>query len=570
MNAETADPLLGCLLLGRYRVARQLAKGGMGAVYLGRTEGGAGFTRPVVIKRMLPDLLADSETTRMFVREAHILSHLRHPSIVSVLDFGDDNGAKIMVLEYVHGYDVARWCSYLESVKRPVRVDHGIRIMTHVLDGLHHAHTAKRSDGTALMIVHRDVSPTNILIDVEGHIKIADFGIARITGDPSEYKTQEASFKGKIGYAPPELLQGEDPSARSDVYSAAVVLYQMLAGFHPFRGVAVTDTVRNVLTQMPRPIHELRPDAPPELEALLVRGMAKEPADRFASAQELATALRQVVPSSHPGTEQDFHTTIEHDFADGQMAAKMGYEALSVRDEAWRLPTPARAALMPTKRPGAAHRELVASARACVASASHGPASHSPRRSSSPTALIVAVAALTLAVVGVGAVLVLQKLQAAPRARYLVVEKDHSSESVATERAPSAFALQSIDPEPQALSAAAAPMGSSSAHPAGSSARASGPRGGAVAAALTQAFHRQMGPIHGCLTEHQEQLGAGATLSVAFSVDRNGAVDSVGLSPASLASTRGGQCILAAARRMSFGPQPDAVFFSIPITVGYR
>jgi serine/threonine protein kinase len=572
MMSDPADPLLGHVVLGRYRVVRKLAKGGMGAVYLGRTEGSAGFTRPVVIKRMLADLLADPESTKMFVREAHILSNLRHPSIVGVLDFGDEATAKIMVLEYVHGYDVARWCSYLASVNRTVSIEHAIYIMTRVLEGLHHAHTAKGSDGTALMIVHRDVSPGNIMVDVEGHVKITDFGIARITGDPSEYKTQEAAFKGKIGYAPPELLQGEEPSAKSDLYSAAVVTYQMLAGAHPFRGVAVADTVRNILTRIPTPIHEVRPDAPAELSEVLERAMAKDPADRFASALDLARALQELRPSSLVDSEQDFRATVGRDFADDQMAAQMGYEGLSARDAAWREVTPPRAASMPTQRPGAIHHELIASARA---GSSGG--SVRPRRSAGQTALIVVLAALTLAVVGVGAVLVIRTPQAAPHARYLVVEKEHPPEGVASQRPPVASDRPPAAPVSQSAPApapdAAPPDSAANVPNPGDPARKQGrgtdsAGGGPDAVALTKAFNRQMGPVRSCLAEHQQELGA--SLSLSFSVDRTGAVKSVGLNPASLASTPGGQCILAAARAMNFGPQPDRVSFSIPITVGYK
>jgi serine/threonine protein kinase len=569
MSSDAADPLLGCVLLGRYRVVRKLAQGGMGAVYLGRTEGSAGFTRPVVIKRVLPDLMADPETTKMFVREAHILSNLRHPSIVGVLDFGDEATAKIMVLEYVHGYDVARWCSYLESVNKTISLEHAIYIMTHVLEGLHHAHTAKRSDGTELRIVHRDVSPGNILVDVEGQVKIADFGIARITGDASEYKTQEAAFKGKIGYAPPELLQGEDPSPRSDLYSAAVVLYQMLAGSHPFRGVAVADTVRNVLTRTPRPIHELRSDAPVELSEVLARAMAKNPADRFASALDLARALQELRPSSLVEGEQDFRATVERDFADDQMAARMGYEALSTRDAAWREVTPRRAASMPTQRPGAIHRELLAPNAARPSSSSLR-----PRRFAGHTALITAMAALTLAVVGVGAVLVVRTPRATPPARYLVVEKDpppkvvgSQGPSLASERPPVAPVSGPATPDPAPAAVPGAPV-RGGAGPGRDAPRAAGSTAKPDAAALTRAFNRQMGRVRSCLAEHHEELGA--SLGVSFSVDRTGAVKSVGLNPASLGPTPGGQCILTAARAMSFGPQTDAVSFSIPITVGYK
>lgn len=566
----TQDALIGQRLLGRHRVIRELARGGMGAVYLGRTEGASGFARPVVIKRILPDLVSDEETAKMFAREARVLSHLRHPGIVSVLDFGKEHGAHIMVLEYVHGYDVARWCTYLQRVGRLIAVDHAVYIMTQVLEALHHAHEAKRSDGTYLRIVHRDVSPTNILVDIDAYVKIVDFGIARITGDPSEFKTKEQSFKGKIGYAAPELLQGTEPTPSADTYSAAVVLYQILTGKHPFRGKTVTDTVMAILTDSPPPLHELRKDAPPELSQLVARAIAKNPEDRFPSAHAFAATLRTVYREPEEQVRQGLLETIKEDFRDDRIAKTMSFEPLSSLDAAWRQATGVISVQapsvsprsMPTRKPGARFQSGRPSLRAQLGARGLWVA-------------IFSLGALVLAVVVVGAVLLLRRPTPSSSNRYVVIEKDAPSSATEEPAAPVRPAdakdtPTDLGPVPAAPAASAATQRPDAASAA---ATASPPRKGdgrVDAAALTQTFSEHMGPIRRCLTTHRTAVAETAQMSILFSIDRQGRVTNASLSPSSLQSTDMGQCVLIAARSIPFGPQPEPASFRIPITMGYK
>ena len=563
----TADPLIGKVLLGRHRVIRELAKGGMGAVYLGRTEGAAGFTRPVVIKRILPGLMAEPETAKMFAREARILSNLRHPGIVSVLDFGKEKSAHIMVLEYVHGYDIARWGSYLQQIGRAVEVDHALHVMARVLDALHHAHDAKRSDGTPLRIVHRDVSPTNILIDVDGYVKIVDFGIARVTGDASEYKTQEHSFKGKIGYAAPELLHGAEPSPSADTYSAAIVLYQMLTARHPFRGHTVTDTVTSILTVTPPPLHELRPDVPPRLSDIVQRAMAKKADDRFASAQDLAAALRDVLSQSDDRARQSLLATIQEDFRDDRIAKVMDFEPLSELDAAWRqatdissMPVPSVSPQsMPTKRPGKPGQPSQASLGARAAGRSG-------------LMLAVSASALVLAIALVGVALLVRPSASTPGNRYVVVEKE--SPSASTPPSPASATLSDT--------AAPAKRGETAGVEAERTpglANTAGPdrpgtptqtKAGVDAAALTRTFSHHMGPVRSCLSTHREALASTPRMSILFSIDTQGRVTKATLSPASLQATDVGQCVIRAAAGIPFGPQPEPASFGIPITMGFK
>ncbi len=154
------------MLLGRYRVVSPLGQGGMGIVYLGRVEGAAGFAKPVVIKTISPHLTADPTMDQLFAREARILSHLQHPNIVSVVDFGRTESGYVMVLEYVHGYHLGQWNRYVRRKSRRLSVENAVYVIGQVLDALDCAHTLKRADGSDLTIVHRDVSPANILIDL--------------------------------------------------------------------------------------------------------------------------------------------------------------------------------------------------------------------------------------------------------------------------------------------------------------------------------------------------------------------------------------------------------------------
>src|SRR5687768_4924312 len=184
----------------------------MGIVYLGRLEGAAGFAKPVVIKTVIPDA-KDDRSAQLFAREARIVSNLEHPSIVGVLDFGEADGEYVMVLEYVHGFHLGSWLRFVQEMRGSMPVEHAVEVMLPALDALDFAHRLTRADGTPLDIVHRDVSPANILLDHLGHVKLHDFGIARMADD--EFKTQDGTFRGTLSFTAPETLQGVAASPRS-------------------------------------------------------------------------------------------------------------------------------------------------------------------------------------------------------------------------------------------------------------------------------------------------------------------------------------------------------------------
>jgi serine/threonine protein kinase len=320
-----ADPRLGSLVLGRYRLVRFLATGGMGAIYLARTEGAAGFVRPVVIKRLLR--VGDDKAGRMFAREARILAQLRHPGIVSIHDFAEDSHEHVMVLDYVHGYTLSDWATYLHRLCHPMRVDLAVHVVLRVLEALHHAHTRRGSAGELLGIVHRDVKPSNVLIDVQGDIKLADFGIARAD---TEVSATDTSLQGTFAFLAPELFAHGQPGPTTDVYSTAVSLYAVLRGSNPFATTDVATTVGRVLDHEPEPLDRLRGDVPPALAAAIARAMSKDPAKRTPDAEAFAAELRACGVLGE-AVDERFRATVARDFADPRFAPMLAVASLDDR-----------------------------------------------------------------------------------------------------------------------------------------------------------------------------------------------------------------------------------------------
>src|SRR5690606_1850666 len=183
-------------------------------------------------------LMRDPQHAEMLVREARILANLKHVGIVGVVDLGEEDDAYVMVLEYVHGYDLGQWLKYLRRTKRRLPVDVAVEIAVRVLEAVHYAHISPGG------VIHRDISPSNILLDLDGSVRILDFGIAQVTDELADPDTKRNLFKGKIGYSHPSLLRHGTPSAVTDTYSAAVVTLQMLVGVNPFYADTPADTMQ--------------------------------------------------------------------------------------------------------------------------------------------------------------------------------------------------------------------------------------------------------------------------------------------------------------------------------------
>ncbi|MFT3923473.1 MAG: protein kinase [Myxococcales bacterium] len=332
---SSTENLVGSVLLGRYRIVRELAKGGMGVVYLARAEGAVGFVKPVVVKLVLPEHASDERYLGMFVREAQILSGLRHPSIVDVIEFGEEAGGYVMVLEYVRGYHLGQWSKYLRKKGREIPTEILLLLMIDVLEALHKAHSMVHPDGTPMHIVHRDVSPSNILLDDDGRARLLDFGVARMRGGGVDYQTQVRSFVGKITYSAPEMFAGVEATPQSDIYSCGVVLHEMIFGRNVFSGKNQAATLNLVLNHTPEAVEDLRPGIPAGLDAILRKAMAKNPEDRFESARDFALALRGLQREYESELRAHFAGLLKNDFGE-EMARLLGIESLSARDDAWR------------------------------------------------------------------------------------------------------------------------------------------------------------------------------------------------------------------------------------------
>ena len=332
---SSTDHLIGSFLLGRYRVVRELAKGGMGVVYLARAEGAVGFVKPVVIKLLLPEHAQNDRFVRMFVREAQILSQLRHPSLVDVLEFGEEDGAYVLVIEYVRGYHLGQWLRYLSATKREAPADILLQITVDVLDALHHAHNQVHADGSPMQIVHRDVSPSNILLDEDGRARLLDFGVARMRGGGQEYKTQVDGVMGKLPYTAPEMFSGFDASPRSDLYACGVVLHEALLGRNVFRAEMQAATLQKVMSHVPEALEGARLDVPTGLDAALAKALSKDRELRHADAREFAAALRKLQPDQESDIRARLAELLKVDFGP-EMAEMLNLESLAHRDEAWR------------------------------------------------------------------------------------------------------------------------------------------------------------------------------------------------------------------------------------------
>src|SRR5262245_60378789 len=229
---------------GRYVLYDEIASGGMGSVYLGRLEGPGGFSRTIAIKRMHPHLAKDPEFAAMFLDEARVAARIAHPNVASTLDVVHWEGQLLVVMEYIHGQSLAKLMSELRAAGKRVSLPVAISVIVDVLHGLHAAHEAKTPTGVPLDVVHRDVSPQNVLAGLAGLARLLDFGVAKASSQlPS---TKDGRIKGKLAYMAPEQLMREPIDRRTDIFSASVVLWESLVGKRLFSGDSEGDTVTRI------------------------------------------------------------------------------------------------------------------------------------------------------------------------------------------------------------------------------------------------------------------------------------------------------------------------------------
>lgn len=276
----------------------------MAQVYAAVTHGAAGFARQVAVKRIHDHLSGNQEFVAMFVEEARVTAALAHPNIVQIHDFDrDSSGAYFLVMEWVEGLNLLDWCeTYREHGEHtPWHLVAAIGI--EVLKGLGAAHNHRDGEGRAVPVFHRDVTPQNILLGLNGIIKLTDFGLARAM-DRSRM-TQPEMVKGKLSYLAPELTLGHDASVQSDIYGLGIVLWETLCGRKLFDGNGPLEILTRVKEGVVPPLQSFRPDVPEALRTVLKRALAKEPGMRFRSARAMVRALANILRMTPESTSAE-------------------------------------------------------------------------------------------------------------------------------------------------------------------------------------------------------------------------------------------------------------------------
>ena len=317
--------------VGRYDLLAELGRGGMASVYLARAFGSAGFERLAAVKLLHRALCADPDFVEMFLDEARVAARLHHPNATAITDVGADGPQLYMVMDYVEGDTLHAVQCTAAKLQRSVPLGITLRVVLDALAGLEAAHELRGPDGTSLGLIHRDVTPQNVLVGVDGTSRLVDFGIARAAGRAGV--TTVGVLKGKLPFMAPEQIRGRAVDRRADVFSMGVTLWETVAlrRCFPSREGALTSRLGN---EAYRPLVEVTPHVPAALDAICRRALAFEPADRFATASEFAEAI-----------ERDFRADLATQRELGQFMSVVAADKLRAEREAARRsaqPMPAR------------------------------------------------------------------------------------------------------------------------------------------------------------------------------------------------------------------------------------
>jgi serine/threonine-protein kinase len=293
--------------LGKYRIQKFLGSGGMGEVFLARHLGPAGFEKPVVVKRIRADLLADSKAVDLFLQEARLSARLSHPNLVQIFDFGQVEDGYYLTMEYVDGPDLQTVLATCEALHLDIPIELCCRILSDLCKGLHAAHHYRDESGQVQPIVHRDVTPGNVLISSEGVVKLTDFGIAK--SEISSNETQPGLLKGTVRFIAPELLTSPKLSSSRptiDIYGAGVLLYECLTGQALFAGEGWANTLKAVLEQPVPRLSQHRIGISPHLERTFQRAVERNPNKRYQDILDLQSDLERAIKElNRPASSRD-------------------------------------------------------------------------------------------------------------------------------------------------------------------------------------------------------------------------------------------------------------------------
>lgn len=275
----------------RYRVVEKLESGGMAEVFRAESEGLQGFRKQVAIKRVLPHLSEKKKFIAMFLDEARLSAHLSHSNCVQVFDIGVGDNTYFIVMEYVDGANLKGVAEALKKQGQAFPVNAAVWIACEICKGLAYAHELSDPNGERLHIVHRDMSPPNVLITKHGEVKIVDFGLAKANSQLE--KSEPGIIKGKFSYLSPEAAMGQDVDARTDIFAVGIILFELITGQRLFLGDTDFQTVKKVQQAQVPNIRQLNPEVTPELERIVLKALARDPNQRYQTARDLARDLNK-------------------------------------------------------------------------------------------------------------------------------------------------------------------------------------------------------------------------------------------------------------------------------------
>jgi serine/threonine-protein kinase len=331
----------GGTLIGRYLVCDEIAHGGMATLHLGRMHGPAGFGRTVAIKRLHPQYAKDPDFVAMFVDEARLAARVHHPNVVQTLDVVVWERELLLVMEHVRGESLARLLKTLAATGDRMPLPLMTSIMTGALSGLHAAHEATTERGEPLAIVHRDVSPQNVLVGADGAARVLDFGIAKAAF--RLHSTHGGEIRGKVRYMAPEQFDDGTATRQSDIFSASVMLWEMLTGRHLRENVGFAGVTRQMLDAEAPSVRSIVPDVPDAIDAIVMRGLARKPEQRFDTAAEMVAAIEA---ATRVATAREVGAFVEEVMADAlatRDALVRAMEVATVDANPSRADTPANA-----------------------------------------------------------------------------------------------------------------------------------------------------------------------------------------------------------------------------------
>ncbi len=294
MNAERGP----IRVVGRYALYNEIAAGGMATVHIGRLLGPVGFARTVAVKRLHPQYAKDPEFVSMFLDEARLAARVQHPNVVATIDVVATDGELFLIMDYIRGESLSKLVrtAKKQGQQMPPRI--AAAIMCGFLHGLHAAHEAKNERGEPLKLVHRDVSPQNVLVGADGIARVLDFGVAKAAGRIQV--TKDGQIKGKLAYMPPEQLSGREISRAVDIYASAVVMWEALTGERLFKGGTEAETLSKILRDPVRPPSAVNRSLPTTFDAPLMQALSRDPSSRQQTARELALQIERCAGIASP------------------------------------------------------------------------------------------------------------------------------------------------------------------------------------------------------------------------------------------------------------------------------